>query len=220
MAEDGVGASDGLGAPIASRGRVGLDGAEWAVLLAWPWVLTACVACVVTGRTPSVHPAAVVLPAGIAALAFLGVPIAGRPQAAPSFALAAGALAAPALAGCECLDPHSGAVRLALVLAGCALLALSAYAFALVRAVAGRAYSAAAAAWLGAPPLLSYLLLDILSRRADALLALSPASGAAWAFSGEGAPDWSRLGSALGGLAIVGACLTVLPVTRRHSAGS
>lgn len=209
-------ASDG--GTAAGPGRAArFRGAERAFMIAWPWLLCVAAACSASGRAGETRgaAAAAVLAAGVALFALVGAPVLspglgasgerGRAARAGGLALLCGALALPALVAVTLASPSaSGTVP-------CGVLILMLAAYALVRAAwfAGDAYPAVAALWLGGPPFAYYLMRDVLERRADWLLGLGPASGAAWTVLGAGSA-WSRLAGAAVVLALAGAALTLL----------
>lgn len=191
---------------------------EWVLFSVWPWFLVGCVACILDGGLPGYNPIAGALGAAITGLAFAGGPIIAGQATSPhrcarmaSSSIAVGAMAAPALSGCEMLASHSGWASLAVVLAGCCIISLSAYTFAALYRVAGIGYPVAVAAWLGLPPLLWYVCTDLMGRRIDALFPVGPVSGAAWAFMEDG-QIFSRAASALLVLILAAIALSVLPV--------
>jgi hypothetical protein len=213
--------------PGAVRDR-SLRAGELAALLIWPWFLAAAVAVSATGRRGlgEGDAASFVLGAGSVFLALVAAPLAAvrlRALDLPSRAGRAGAIAAAAAALASgpivaCVAASSSVSGT--VVCGAFLLGLTGYAALQAAALAGAAYPAVAALWLGAPPFAFYLVLDVLGRRADWLLYLSPTSAAVLTVSGPESA-WSRaLGRAAGGaglrlgtvwpLLVIGAALSVL----------
>ena len=128
------------------------------------------------------------------------------------------ALALPALVAASMAAPAAaGTIPL-----GAFLVFLAAYALLRAAAVVGRWYPAVATLWLGLPPLCHFILMDVLGRRADRLLALGPASGAAWVVRGVGSAGGGVPGRFVTTgliLALAGIALSVLPGHVRRRAG-
>lgn len=122
----------------------------------------------------------------------------------------AGTLAVPALLGSVLASP----VPSGTVVCGTVVTALAAYALAQAAAVLGRWYPLAATLWLGGPPLLYFVLIDVLGRRAEWLLALGPASGAAWMVGGAESA-WGRFAAPAFVIVLAGGALSLLEPARR-----
>jgi hypothetical protein len=194
---------------------------EWIFLVTWPWILAGVVAVIATGSLVWVRgeAAATVLAGGIALLAFVGAPfVAIDLRSATGFDLTkraailaglAGALALPALVAVTLASPSAPGT----VLCGALVVMLSAYSLIRASALAGRAYPAVAILWIAAPAFVHYLLRDLLERRADWVLALGPASGAAWMVQSPSA--WGRLWWPAAILLLVSVALTVAGGKRR-----
>ncbi|MHC5058922.1 MAG: hypothetical protein ACYTKD_30065 [Planctomycetota bacterium] len=200
-------------------------GRELAFLVAWPWVLVGLVAFTATGASHGTRggPAATVLAAGIALFAFVGAPALAAglemTERAGTLAVLCGALALPALVAATLASPSAAGT----VPCGALLVMLAAYALVRAAALTGEAYPAVAVLWIGGPPFVHYLLRDVLERRADWLLGLGPASGAAWTVLAPSA--WGRVWWPAFVLATAGAVLTLLgrgdaPEMRAPASGS
>ncbi len=188
---------------------------EWAFLVTWPWVLAGVVAFIATGSGDRSlgGAAAIVLAASMALLAFVSAPLVAvdllgatgfdLTKRAALLAALAGALALPALVAVTLASPSApGAIP-----CGAFIVMLAAYAFIRASALAGGAYPAVAVLWIAGPPYVHYLLRDLLERRADWMLALSPASSAAWMVQAPSA--WGRLWWPAAILLLVSVALTV-----------
>lgn len=217
--------------PLADAGW--MRAREIVFLLAWPWLLVGVLAVAATGASEETTggAAAALLGAGVTFLALVGAPVLSgmrRPgaseraggtsgsvsavlSAAPSTARTvisaalAGALALPALVASALVSPVGSGT----VVCGTVVIALATYALAQAVAVLGRWYPLAAVLWLGGPPLLYLVLMDVLGRRAEWLLVLGPASGAAWMVAGPGSA-WGRLAGPALVLVLAGGALSVL----------
>jgi len=190
-------------------------GREWGFLISWPWALAALVAIVATGsgEWDQGGAAAIVLAGGMVLLAFVGAPMLAGVSVGPTssgitaragmLALLSAALALPALVAVTLASPSARGT----VPCGALLVALAAYGLVRAAALGKGAYPAVAVLWIGAPPFVHYLLRDVLGRRADWVLALGPASGAAWTV--QAASAWARLAGPVLVLTLAGAALTV-----------
>ena len=201
--------------PRAPHAPASMRGGEIIFLLTWPWFLAAVVAIVATGAPARTGAAAgAALAAGAAFLALVGAPVMSRaPGGGPAeraarcgtIAALAGALALPALLASTFASPSASGT----VACGAAVTALAAYALVQAAAVLGRWYPLVAALWLAGPPLVWYIMMDVLGRRVEWLLALGPASGAAWMVTG-GTSAWSRFAWPAMVLALAGGALSLL----------
>ncbi len=205
--------------PRSPHAPASMRGGEIIFLLTWPWFLAGVVAIVATGAPAQTGAAAgALLAAGAAFLALVGAPVLSRAsrggpaERAARCAVAAalaGALALPALVASTFVSPSASGT----VACGAAVMALAAYAFLQASAVLGRWYPFAAALWLAGPPLVWFVMTDVLGRRVEWLLALGPASGAAWMVTG-GASAWSRFAWPAMVLALAGCALSLLDAGR------
>ena len=199
----------------APSGPASMRGGEIVFLLTWPWFLAGVVAIAATGAPARTGAAAgALLAAGATFLALVGAPVLSRAlRCGPveraarcgTMAALAGALALPALVASTFASPSASGT----VVCGATVIALAAYALTHAAAVLGRWYPLAAALWLAGPPLAWFILMDVLGRRVEWLLALGPASGAAWMVMG-GASAWSRFAWPALVLALAGAALSFL----------
>ncbi|MHC4504078.1 MAG: hypothetical protein ACYTFI_12290 [Planctomycetota bacterium] len=201
--------------PRSPHRPASMRGGEIIFLLTWPWLLAAVVAIAATGAPAHTGTAAgAVLAAGAAFLALVGAPVlsracggapAERAARCGTIAALAGALALPALVASRFASPSASGT----VLCGAAVTALAAYALVQAAAVLGRWYPLAAALWLALPPLVWFVMTDVLGRRVEWLLALGPASAAAWMVTG-GSSAWSRFAWPAVVLALAGGALSLL----------
>jgi len=208
-------ASAAVDEPRSPHAPASMRGGEIIFLLAWPWFLAAVVAIVATGAPAQTGTTAgAVLAAGAAFLALVGAPVlsrasrggpAERAARCGTIAALAGALALPALVASTFASPSASGT----VACGATLIALAAYALVQAAAVLGRWYPLGAALWLAGPPLVWFLMMDVLGRRVEWLLTLGPASGAAWMVTG-GTSAWSRFAWPAMVLALAGCALSLL----------
>jgi hypothetical protein len=214
MAEDGV-SDNALGAALTGDRPVSaLTRREWALLIVWPWALAIAAPLAHSGEMAATHKAfAHLLCGSVVLFALVGaswvspdlenLPPRNRGRRAGSLALALGGASLPALAA---MSLSTDASTTSALLAG-ALICVCAYALLMASAASKSAYPGIVAAWLGVPPLLFYLMLELLGVRADAVLLLGPASGAVVA-AGALSPSYGFLGAALVP-ALVGGALSV-----------
>ncbi|MHC4247946.1 MAG: hypothetical protein ACYS9X_02340 [Planctomycetota bacterium] len=196
-------------------------GRELAFLVAWPWVLVGVVALTATGASHGTRggAAATVLAAGVGLFAFVGAPALAAglrgaagleiTERAGTLAALCGALALPALVAATLASPSAAGT----VPCGAIVVTLAAYALLRAAALARDEYPVVAVLWLGGPPFVHYVLRDVLERRADWLLGLGPASGAAWTVLAPSA--WGRVWWPVAVLGLAGAALTVAGGGRR-----
>jgi len=204
----------------ATRARA-FGGRDWGFLISWPWALSGAVAVIATGLGDWARggAAAVVLAGGMVLLAFVGAPLltidlreakdSSVTMRVAMLAALSGALALPALVAVTLASPSARGT----VPCGALLVALAAYGLVRAAELCGGAYPAVAALWVGGPPFVHYVLRDVLGRRADWLLALGPASGAACTVHAPSA--WGRLWWPAAVLLLAGVALTVAGGGRR-----
>ena len=191
-------------------------GREWGFIISWPWALAASVAVVATGAGDRATngAAAVVLAGGMVILAFIGAPMLAGGLGVPTspgitacagvLAALSGVLALPALVAVTLASPSARGT----VICGALLVALAAYGLVRAARLCRAAYPAVAALWIGGPPFVHYVLRDVLGRRTDWVLALGPASGAAWMVRPPSA--WGRLWWPAAVLVLAGLALSVV----------
>jgi len=196
-------------------------GREWSFLISWPWALAALVTVVATGSGDRAtgEAAAFVLAGAMVLLAFVGAPLltidlreakdSSVTMRAGMLAALSAALALPALVAVTLASPSARGT----IPCGVLLVALAAYGLVRAAELCGGAYPAVAALWIGGPPFVHYVLRDVLGRRADWVLALGPASGAAWTVRASSA--WVRLWWPASVLALACIALTVAGGERR-----